>query len=112
VWNSKLLRNALWISAALGLAACGGQKAVLPEEGRTMLEIYQTHMGSAGQEGSARSRCVGRDRRRPDLESYTRTAENELKALFVRLESRSHPVCLPASRDDDEGRFPATAPYS
>jgi conjugative transfer region lipoprotein (TIGR03751 family) len=61
---------------------------VLPEEGRTMLEIYRSHMGGAGDAALLEARLA---LRRPltddesDPESYTRTAANEIEALFIRL---------------------------
>ncbi len=56
-----------------------------------MLEIYQSHMGSAGNEAqsSARSALRGSGNEENDDEfdsrSYTRTAQNEIEVLFVRL---------------------------
>ena len=53
-----------------------------------MLEIYQDHMGSAGDHALLEARFA---LRRPvtddevDPGSYTRTAYNELETLFVRL---------------------------
>ena len=88
MWTFKLLRNALWISVLLGVCACGGRQTVLPEKGRTMLEIYRSHMGDAGDAALLEARLA---LRRPltddelDPESYTRTAYNEIEALFVRL---------------------------
>lgn len=84
----KPLVRALSISACMGVAACGGRAAVLPEEGRTMLEIYDAHFGSGGDAALAAARF---GLRRPleetelDPTSYTRTAANEVNALFVRL---------------------------
>ena len=89
--NFRFLRNVLLISAIGFAAGCGGRAAVLPEEGRTMLEIYQSHMGSAGNEAqsAARSALRGSGNEENDDEfdsrSYTRTAQNEIEALFVRL---------------------------
>jgi len=88
VLNFRLLRNVLLISAISFAAGCGGREAVLPEEGRTMLEIYQSHMGSAGSEAWQDARSA---LRRPgsdddvDPQSYTRTAKNEIEAFFIRL---------------------------
>lgn len=53
-----------------------------------MLEIYQGHMGSAGTDASLAARSA---LRRPltnedvTTESYTRTAQNEIETLFIRL---------------------------
>ena len=84
----RLLRNVLLISAIGFAAGCGGREAVLPEEGRTMLEIYQDHMGSAGDEARSAARSALRGPGSDDAidpQSYTRTAQNEIEALFVRL---------------------------
>ena len=89
--NFRLLRNVLLISAIGFAAGCGGRAAVLPEEGRTMLEIYQSHMGSAGNEAQSAARSALRGSGNEendddaDSQSYTRTAQNEIEALFVRL---------------------------
>jgi conjugative transfer region lipoprotein (TIGR03751 family) len=70
------------------LSACAGKRAVLPEEGRTMLEIYEDHVGDAGSAALFEARLA---LRRPvseaevDPAAYTRTAQNEIDALFVRL---------------------------
>ena len=84
----RILRYGLSISLAAVLSACAGGHAVLPEEGRTMLEIYANHLGAVGDGALLEARLA---LRRPltddeiDLKSYTRTAENEIKTLFVRL---------------------------
>lgn len=84
----RVFRLALWISTSGALSACGGRQAVLPDEGPTMLEIYSAHIGSAGDQALLEARLA---LRRPladdaiDAASYTRTAQNEIEALFVRL---------------------------
>lgn len=86
--NSKVLSRVLSISVLAAVTGCAGRQAVLPENGHTMLEIYHEHM--AGAEGGALldARLT---LRRPltddelDPKSYTRTAANEINALFVRL---------------------------
>ena len=95
--NIRFLRNVLLISAIGFAAGCGGRAAVLPEEGRTMLEIYQSHIGSAGNEAQSAARSAlrgsGNDENDEndendddvDSQSYTRTAQNEIEVLFVRL---------------------------
>ena len=59
-----------------------------------MLEIYQSHMGIAGNEAQSAARSAlrgsGNDENDDndgdvDFQSYTRTAQNEIEALFVRL---------------------------
>lgn len=88
VMHSPFARLLLSTSLWCGLAACGGKAAVLPEFGPTMLEIYESHMGSADGGAVSEARLA---LRRPltedevDLEAYTRTAANEIAALFVRL---------------------------
>jgi len=85
----KRIRTAISISVVgLAAAACGGKAAILPETGPTLLDIYEDHMGGAGQGALLEAR---RALRRPladeaiDPKAYTRSAENELHALFVRL---------------------------
>jgi conjugative transfer region lipoprotein (TIGR03751 family) len=61
---------------------------VLPENGRTMHEIYREHMGDAGGEALLDARLALRRPLRDDVlepDAYTRTATNEIDALFVRL---------------------------
>lgn len=65
----------------MSLAGCGGKGAVLPEAGPTMLEIYRSHVGAIGVEPAG----LGPHSFEADLSDYTRTAENEINALFVRL---------------------------
>lgn len=77
---------ALMIVAAL--SGCAGKLAVLPEEGRTMIEIYQDHVGDAGADAldAARLERLGLAAEASvDSAPYTRTAYNEIEALFVRL---------------------------
>ena len=86
--NYRPLRNILLISTIGFIAGCGGREVVLPEEGRTMLEIYQDHMGSAGSDALLASRSALRRPLTDDdvtPESYTRTAKNEIETLFMRL---------------------------
>ena len=83
-----VLHCALLTSAFISLAGCGGRAAVLPEKGPTMLEIYSSQRGSAADSalGDARlalRRPLADDARDPT--SYTRTAQNEIETLFVRL---------------------------
>jgi conjugative transfer region lipoprotein (TIGR03751 family) len=61
----------------------------LPEEGRTMLEIYQSYVGDAGDATLLDARrdlgsSPASDDEGPER-AYTRSAENEIDALFVRL---------------------------
>ena len=85
---SKLFPTLVWTSVYCTLAACGGKQAVLPEAGRTMLEIYQDHIGDSGSQALLEARL---ELRRPMTEervnqkNYTRTAQNEIDALFIRL---------------------------
>jgi len=76
------------ISAIAVLAACAGKKAVLPEQGRTMLEIYRDHLGDADSAAVFEARLALRrplDENDVDAAAYTRAAQNEIDALFVRL---------------------------
>ena len=76
------------LCASLALAACAGKEALLPEDGRTMLEIYQNHVGDAGNPALLEARLALRrpvDDQAIDATAYTRTAQNEIEALFVRL---------------------------
>ena len=76
------------LCASLTLAACAGKESLVPEDGRTMLEIYQDHVGDAGSPALLEARLALRrpvDDRELDASSYTRTAQNEIDALFVRL---------------------------
>ena len=86
--NLRQIRAVASISTLAVLAGCGGKRAVLPESGPTMIEIYEDHMGGAGASALVEARAA---LRRPlaeagiDDTAYTRTAENEIEALFVRL---------------------------
>jgi len=88
VMHFRLARALLSTSFFCGLVACGGKAAVLPESGPTMLQIYESHMGSGAAGAVSEARLA---LRRPltegdiDPAAYTRTAANEIDALFVRL---------------------------
>ena len=80
------------ISAAwLLLAGCAGTKeSLLPQNGPTMLEIYQQHferMETATAKGAARARLPLRPLapEEGDLAGYTRMADTEAQSLFPRL---------------------------
>lgn len=86
--SSNTLRTVASISFLGCLAACAGKEAVLPDDGRTMLEIYRDHVGDAGRETLLEARLALRRPLDDDLvdpSAYTRTAQNEIEALFVRL---------------------------
>lgn len=87
-----------WISAllvmGLFMGGCATSKEnTLPQDGKTMKEIYDEHFGAIrghSREG-ARVALTGGSRPRPvkpaelDLAGYTRTAYHEIDALFPRL---------------------------
>jgi conjugative transfer region lipoprotein (TIGR03751 family) len=53
-----------------------------------MLEIYQDHIGDSGSQALLEARLQLRrpmTEERIDPQSYTRTAQNEIEAVFVRL---------------------------
>lgn len=85
------IRIAVLISISLGLSGCAGSKEViLPQEGQTMLEIYQAHFErtrTQAQPGGARERLPLRplQEQEADLHGYTRAMENEIRATFPRL---------------------------
>lgn len=77
-----------WIS--LGLSACAGTKeSVLPQDGPTMRAIYDAHFARMGAGGALAvrqalgPRAIGDGE--VDLAGYSRSAHNELEALFPRL---------------------------
>lgn len=94
----------IWISPILFLvlAGCAGKDAILPQDGPTMLEIYESHFGLPPSSGSSTpddQSSVNRDRniteRTPDrprsdwieagdnnLMGFTRTAHNEIRSVF------------------------------
>jgi len=84
----KTVASTSVLCASLALAACAGKEALLPEDGRTMLEIYRDHVGDAGNPALLEARLALRrpvDDQSIDASAYTRTAQNEIDALFVRL---------------------------
>jgi len=75
-----------------GCATVGGHEgsdSVLPNDGPTMLDIYDNHHQANGNRGltGARQHVAARDVRRgeADLHGFTRTVHNETQALFPRL---------------------------
>jgi conjugative transfer region lipoprotein (TIGR03751 family) len=86
---------ALLAVALLALGGCAGtnKKHVLPEDGPTMLEIYERHFDEmhGGSVEGARAKLgqpvQGRGIRSGslDLAGYTRTAQTEIEAIFPEL---------------------------
>ena len=89
--NSNPLRVVLWtswIGALVAMTGCAGKDVVLPAEGRPMLEIYRSHLAESGAGALVEARLQLRrplEEQATDAMSYTRTAANEIEALFVRL---------------------------
>lgn len=88
---TRPIRTAVLISISAWLAACaGGKDVILPQDGKTMLEIYHEHFERTrmqAQPGAARERLPLRSVRKEelDLHGYTRDADHEIRAIFPRL---------------------------
>lgn len=94
------MREAVYLVPALLISACTTDvKELLPQDGPTMVEIYQGHLqkagGSSGPPGNdvlatirrEAAERAGQTTATLDPVSYTRTAENEIDNLFPTLEN-------------------------
>ena len=82
----------------LSISACTHVDDLIPQDGPTMLEIYQGHLKRAGSGASANQDVLAAARRdaearaglgnvKVDALAYTRNAENEIDNLFPTLEN-------------------------
>ena len=88
-----------FLSISFALAGCTSVEKVLPQDGPTMLDIYESHIAASGTltrrspasaSGVAPSTIEGRSTWREvgfdtELAAYTRTVESEIELLFPEL---------------------------
>lgn len=77
-----------FVCLVLSLVGCGGKESILPQDGPTMMDIYDRHAGGASQSALYDARST---LRRPlnaaedDLSPYVRDQLRETKTQFRRL---------------------------
>lgn len=88
---NKLALVAILTSTVLTGCASGAKDSLLPQEGATMAEVYRGHTEQIEtKEQHKEAENIARQIRPvqtgdADLESYTRTAHNEIESIFPRL---------------------------